>query len=100
MEFSNKVAIVTGTTGIGKAIAKRFARGGAQVFSCGIDLAANERLASEAKADGTSVEVRTVDVSRSDEIQAAVTTAVTLFGGLDIIVNAAAINPYGTAVET
>lgn len=40
MEFSNKVAIVTGTTGIGKAIAKRFDRGGAQVLSCGIDLAA------------------------------------------------------------
>ena len=31
-EFGGKVAIVTGTTGIGKAIAKRLAAGGAQVI--------------------------------------------------------------------
>ena len=36
-EFEGKVAIVTGTTGIGRAIAKRFAAGGANVLACGIE---------------------------------------------------------------
>ena len=36
-EFEGKVAIVTGTTGIGRAIAKRLAAGGASVVSCGIE---------------------------------------------------------------
>jgi len=100
MEFTDKFAIVTGTTGIGKAVALRFARGGAKVLSCGIDEDANEKFALEAKNSGASIEVRKVDVCRSDEVQAAVAAATEQFGGLDIIVNAAAINPYGTAVDT
>jgi NAD(P)-dependent dehydrogenase (short-subunit alcohol dehydrogenase family) len=99
-EFSNKVAIVTGTTGIGRATARRLARGGAQVLSCGIDEAANHKLAEEMKAEGLMVEVRTVDVSHSGDVEAAVAAAVSLFGGLDIIVNTAAIHPYGDAVQT
>lgn len=100
MGFLNKVAIVTGTTGIGKAIAMRFARGGAQVLSCGIDDTANAELAQEAEALGTNIQVRKVDVSLIDEVQGAVAAAIKVFGGLDIIVNAAAILPYGTAIET
>jgi len=54
-DFENKGAIVTGTTGIGKAVAKRLARGGAQVLACGIDAAANESLKSEARAEKLSL---------------------------------------------
>ncbi len=100
MTFNGKAAIVTGTTGIGRAIAKRLAKDGAQVLSCGIDAAANQDLVNEAKAEGMEVEVRRCDVSSSGEVQAAVAEAIALFSGLDIIVNAAAIHPYGTAVET
>lgn len=99
-DLENKVAIVTGTTGIGKAIAKRFAEGGAQVLACGIDTASNEALASDARAEGLCIQVRRVDVSFPVDVQAAIGEAVKLFGGLDIIVNAAAIHPYGTVVET
>ena len=48
-EFEGKVAIVTGTTGIGRAIAKRLAAGGASVLACGIEIAANQELAQHAK---------------------------------------------------
>jgi meso-butanediol dehydrogenase/(S,S)-butanediol dehydrogenase/diacetyl reductase len=99
-DFEGKVAIVTGTTGIGKAVAKRLAGGRASVLSCGIDSAANDELTSEAAAENLKITVRRVDVSQAAEVSAAVDAAISLFGALDIIVNAAAIHPFGTAVET
>jgi NAD(P)-dependent dehydrogenase (short-subunit alcohol dehydrogenase family) len=99
-DFIDKVAIVTGTTGIGKAIAKRLARGGAHVLSCGIDIKANEELTDESTAAGLPIEVRRVDVGQPEQVQAAVQEAVKLFGGLDIIVNSAAVHPFGNALET
>jgi meso-butanediol dehydrogenase / (S,S)-butanediol dehydrogenase / diacetyl reductase len=99
-EFDGKVAIVTGTTGIGRAIAKRFAAGGANVLGCGIEAAANQELALEAKASGLSLHVEQCDVTRAAAVQGAVAKAVKEFGGLDIIINGAAFHPFGTVVET
>ena len=48
-EFENRVAIVTGTTGIARAIAKRLATGGCRVVSCGIEAVGNAELEQEAK---------------------------------------------------
>lgn len=70
------------------------------VLACGIDTAANEELARHAIEEGLATEVRRVDVSQAAEVSAAVNAAIARFGGLDIIVNAAAIHPFGTAVET
>ena len=100
MEFANKVAIVTGTTGIGKAIAKRLARGGARVLACGIDSNANEALRREVGEEDLGIEVRQCDVSVAGEIESAVAHARHFSGGLDILVNAAAVHPYGSALET
>ena len=100
MEFRGKVALVTGTTGIGLACAMRLAQGGASVLACGIDEAANAALTSDAKGRSLSVHARTTDVSVPEQVAAAVAEAVSRFGGLDIIVNAAAVHPYGTAVST
>jgi NAD(P)-dependent dehydrogenase (short-subunit alcohol dehydrogenase family) len=100
MDFEHKTAIVTGTTGIGKAVAIRLARGGARVLACGIDKAANKALDQEAIAEGITLEVRQCDVSSIGDIQAAVERANELSGGMDILVNSAAVHPYGTAVDT
>jgi NAD(P)-dependent dehydrogenase (short-subunit alcohol dehydrogenase family) len=100
MDFAGKVAIVTGTTGIGKAVAKRFARDGASVLACGIDATANDQLAAEASTERLTLKVHQTDVAEPEQVCAAVAAAVALFGGLDIIVNAAAVHPYGDAVET
>ena len=43
-EFQNKVAIVTGTSGIARGIAQKLAANGAKVVACGIDPAANAEL--------------------------------------------------------
>lgn len=99
-EFEDRIAIVTGTTGIGRAVATRLARGGAMVLACGIDGLANDELARQATAEGLAIEVRRVDVAQAAEVSGAVNAAITRFGALDIIVNGAAIHPFGTAVET
>lgn len=98
-DFAKKVAIVTGTTGIGKAVAKRLACGGAHVLACGIDAAANSELQREAASANLSIEVQHCDVSSADDAKTALTKCIQLFGGLDILINAAAIHPYGTVTE-
>jgi meso-butanediol dehydrogenase / (S,S)-butanediol dehydrogenase / diacetyl reductase len=94
-EFDGKAALVTGTSGIARATAARLLRDGARVLACGIDAAAN----AEMRAALPDVVVRAADVSDAASVQACVAAAVAAFGGLDIVVNAAAIHPFGT-VET
>jgi NAD(P)-dependent dehydrogenase (short-subunit alcohol dehydrogenase family) len=99
-EFENRVGIVTGTTGIGRAIAKRLANGGCGIVACGIEAAANSELQQEAATAGLTIWVELCDVSQPEQVQSVVTRTVAKHGRLDIIVNAAAIHPFGTVVNT
>ena len=65
-DFEGKVALVTGTTGIGLATARRLASGGAAIVACGIDEAANAALQAELDAAGRKRQVLTADVSVPD----------------------------------
>lgn len=96
MDFTNKIALITGTTGIARAVAIKLTALGARVVALGIDEAGNAALAK----DVPSVTVRRTDVSVPYDVQAAVLEIERRFGGLDIIVNSAAIHPYGDAVQT
>ena len=98
-DFTGKVALVTGTTGIGRAIAKRLASGGARVVACGVDAAGNQELSCEAAGLGLNLAVEICDVADANAVRSVIEKTVNHFGGLDIIVNAAAIAPYGSAVE-
>lgn len=99
-EFRNKGVLVTGTTGIGRACALRFAAGGAGVVAIGIDPKGNAALADEAQKHGFLLEVIEADATDEAAVSKATAHCVSAFGGLDIIVNAAAIHPYGTVVTT
>ncbi|TIQ92463.1 MAG: SDR family oxidoreductase [Mesorhizobium sp.] len=99
-DFDGKIALVTGTTGIGLATARRLAAGGAAIIACGIDHAANTAMRAELDNSGAEALVVAVDVSVPDQVRDAVAAGVERFGGLDIIVNSAAVHPYGTAVST
>jgi NAD(P)-dependent dehydrogenase (short-subunit alcohol dehydrogenase family) len=99
-DFDGKIALVTGTTGIGLATARRLAAGGAAIIACGIDRAANTAMTAELDSSGAEALVVAVDVSVPDQVRDAVAAGVERFGGLDIIVNSAAVHPYGTAVST
>lgn len=99
-DFEGKVALVTGTSGIGRASAIRLAEDGAVVFSLGIDEKANAELKTIAEDRNLTILVRRVDVSLADAVGAAVAELESRHGGLDIIVNSAAVHPYGTTVTT
>ena len=83
MVLEGQVALVTGGgTGIGAAVARRFANEGAAVVVMGRRSAPLEHVAAEtggAAAPG--------DVGRAEDVRAAVDLAVERFGGLDVVVN-------------
>jgi meso-butanediol dehydrogenase / (S,S)-butanediol dehydrogenase / diacetyl reductase len=99
-EFESKVAIVTGTTGIGRGIAIRVASGGGSVVALGIDAAANRELQQIADTKKLPLQVEMCDVSKPEQVQAAVAKTVKEHGGLDFAVNSAAIHPFGNSIET
>ncbi|MEN9894618.1 MAG: hypothetical protein RIR97_470 [Pseudomonadota bacterium] len=99
-DFGSKVALITGTSGIGRACAILLASRGCSVLACGIDPAANAELQAIAEKQRLTIVVCKTDVTISDDVRQAVAECVTRFGGLDVIVNSAAIHPYGTVVTT
>lgn len=99
-EFAGKIALITGTSGIGLASAIRLATAGAKVLACGNDAAANEAFDRIAKERGLTMASRLTDVSVETDVAAAVADVVTRHGGLDIVVNAAAVHPFGTVLDT
>ena len=99
-EFADKVAIVTGTTGIGASCALHFARAGASVTCFGIDEASIEALSETANTEALVLSATKVDVSVPEEVEAGIAAVAATHGGVDIVVNSAAVHPYGDALST
>lgn len=92
MTLENKVAIVTGASrGLGRQIARQIARAGAGVAL----VARNERslteLADEIEATGGRTLAIAADVADTPEVTAAVRRTVEQLGGVDVLVNNAAV---------
>jgi len=102
--LAGRVAIVTGgSSGIGRAITRKFANHGAAVVVADITTDAIEggRPVCDIVAEegGTAVFVRT-DVSIAGEVDAMVEETVSRFGRLDILVNNAVLRAGKPLVET
>ena len=68
---NGKVAVVTGGgSGIGRALADRFASAGMKIMLADIDQAAGEQAAEEIRAGGTEVAFRRVDVGERLRVRA------------------------------
>jgi len=94
MRFEKKVAVVTGGgQGIGEGYAKALAKEGASVVIAELAVEQGERVAREiSEAGGKAVFVKT-DVSNEESTLAMGQAAVSAFGGVDYLINNAAI--YG-----
>jgi len=86
--LDNKVALITGAGGgIGRGIARRFAREGAALILAEIDSVTGAAVAREVEELGGRVLFVKTDVCQKADVLAAVQAAVDTFGGLDILVN-------------
>ena len=95
-ELGRKVALVTGGgSGIGREVCLLLARKGAHVMVADIDARGAESAAAEASASAGDdfVAHTTADLGSAESMAQAVRDTVLHFGGLDAIVNTAAIYP-------
>ena len=91
-ELAGKAAIVTGASrGIGAATARELARNGVSVILAARSGEAIARIATEISANGGMAEAVTCDVSRWEDVAAAVSCCREKFGRLDILVNNASV---------
>ena len=104
-ELSRKVALVVGAgSGIGREVALRLAARGAHVAVTDLRVDAATAAAADAAATSSAEHVLAggVDLKSRESIRAAVRAAVLQFGGIDILINTAAVYPTpppGTPVE-
>lgn len=90
--LDGKTALVTGAArGIGRAIALRFARDGADVAVADLDLDGARSVADEIEATGRRAMAVRVDVRRLPQIQAMVALAVGGLGRIDVLANNAGV---------
>lgn len=92
MDFSGKVALVTGGGGgIGVAACLGFARHGARVVVVDFDAALGEAAAAQVRAAGGQAIFVRADVSKADEVAAYVKAALDAYGRIDCFFNNAGI---------
>ncbi len=96
MRLKDRTALITGgAQGIGRAIAERYAREGATVAVADIDPAAE----ATARTIGGSAYAVRLDVTSEESIDAAVETVTKRSGGIDILVNNAAVFDMAPVLE-
>lgn len=94
-EFNNKVAVVTGGgRGIGAAICKRLAQGGAIVAVTDYDKASADSIAAALNSQGQRAAAVQMDVTSSASVAKAVAEIEATLGPIEILVNNAGVSHF------
>ena len=94
-DLTGKVVVVTGSSkGIGRAIAERMAEHGAKVVVSSRKADACEVVANSIRAKGGEAIVIPCHVAHKEQLQGLVDQTIAKWGGIDILVGNAAVNPY------
>ena len=92
MKLQSKTAVVTGAaSGMGKAIAERFAAEGAKVIVADVNKQGAEEVAESITSNGGTAQAVETNVTKIEDIKNMIDTAVNVYGTLDILVNNAGI---------
>ena len=91
-EFTGRVAVITGAaSGIGLALAERFAAEGMRVVLADVEQEALTRAEEHLRSAGAQVAAFRCDVSRADEVERLASASVEAFGAVHIVCNNAGV---------
>ncbi len=100
MKLKEKIAVITGGgSGIGSEIAALFAKEGAKVVVMGRTSTKLRESVSQIERDGGVASYISGDVSVTKDVKNVIESVVSRYGGLDIVVNSAGIDPKYTLLE-
>ena len=99
-DLAGKVAIVTGALGIGLAAVRKLASDGASVVVCSDRENQVDEAVTALREEHLEVRGLQADVTSSADARRLVGFAVETYGGVDILVNAAGVQRYGTVEDT
>src|SRR5580698_3709020 len=94
-DMTGKVAVITGSTkGIGRATAERMAEHGAKVVISSRKADVCEAVAQGIRDKGGQAIAIPCHVAHKDQLQALVDGTIAHWGGIDVLVGNAGVNPY------
>jgi short-subunit dehydrogenase len=95
----SRILITGASQGIGKALAEAAARRGARVLAVARQGGLLRELAEQLRKEGGVLDVVAADITKLEDRQRIIDTAVQRFGGIDVLVNNAGIGATGHFVE-